>query len=305
MKSDPSNQRDPADLRPHPILHHIPAPAKDAPEVFACADAIREQDYLQPLIITEAGEILTDDSRLRWMAARRMGLELVPVIVQPAELAPVIALNALVHRAHYTKSAIAYLAVPLLKPAFDAAKAARLENLRKGHNSPKVHSVHYRETAEDFAEANGICRRLLFNAKAVRAEFERDRKVYTFEVDGGPEDGAKIEQTLKEHFEPKILRQQVDSEHQAQRPIGLGGVMKAIGSIRQTKGAPKITDPQLELFTGGFSALRKRFVYWQNFSAEERRAADPAIEQFLEAMPDDLLERFESKLRARRKRTSP
>ncbi len=300
MKPD---QRDPADLRPHPILNSIPAPAKDSPEVHACSDAIREQDgHILPLVIDEVNHIITDDSRLRWMAARAMGLAAVPVTVQPSEFAPVIALNAIVHRSHYTKSAIAYLAVPLMKPAFEAARAIRLQNIKKGQCSPTVHSVHYRATAEEYAEQMGVCRRLLFSAKEVHKEFEKDAKTYPFTIDGGPADGAEVQQTLKEHFEPKLLRQQVDSEHAAQRPIGLGGVMKAIGSIRATKGERKITDPQLDLFTGGFDFAKKRFVYWNDFDDASKRAADPALDQFLDAMPDDLLERFQTKVKARLKK---
>jgi len=282
---------DPADLQPHPILATIPAPAKDSEEVCACADAIREQDgLLLPIIIDERNQILTDDSRLRWMAARRMQLTEVPVIVQPGARAAEIALGALIHRAHLTKAAIAYLAFPLLKPALDSARAARAETIKKGQQTSIVHSVHYRGTAEDLAESIGICRRLFFLAKEVRAEFDKDKKKYNFTVEGGDQDGEEVQQTLKEHFEPKLLRQQVDSEHASQRPIGLGGVMKAIGSIRATKGAMKLTNPQLELFTGGFDLVAKRFAYWNDFDAPDKAKAVAKLEEFVEDMPDDLRE---------------
>lgn len=293
---------DPAELRPHSILHHLPAPAKDAPEVLACADAIREHGgHLLPLIIDEQHHLLTDDSRLRWMAAKRMGLAEVPVLVQPGLLAPVISLNALVHRAHYTKSALAYLAVPLLKPALEAARAHRIECLKRGQK-PVVVSDDYGTTVEALAGKLGFHRDMLFKAQQVHAEFEKDRKKYTFTIQGGPRDGEEVQQTLREHFEPKILRHQQGDEHEGTRPVGLGGVMKAIGSIRATKGAPKRTDPQLELFTGGFNALAKRFSYWTEFDAAEKAKAAAALDEFLDAMPPDLLEAFQAKARARLKK---
>lgn len=280
--------RDPADLRPHSILHHIPAPAKDAPEVCACADTIRDQDgHLLPLVIDETGHLLTDDSRLRWMAARRMGLLTVPVVVQPAELAPVIALNAIVHRAHFTKSALAYLAVPLLKPAFEAGRSARLECLKKGQN-PVVRSADYGKTWEELAETIGVSRMMLGAAQQVHAEFEKDKKKYPFAIEGGANDGAIVHKTLREHFEPKILRHQQGDEHEGTRPIGLGGVMKAIGSIRSTKGAAKVNASQLDLFTGGLDALGKRLSYWKELDEEQRAKAEPKLDAFFGAMDKEL-----------------
>lgn len=288
--------RDPADLRPHSILHHIPAPAKDSAEVRACADTIAEQDgHVLPLVIDETGHLLTDDSRLRWMAAKRMGLTEVPVVIQPAALAPVIALNAVIHRAHFTKSAIAYLAVPLLKPAFEAARSARLESLKKGQN-PVVRSADYGKTWEELAEKIGVSRMILGAALQVHAEFEKDKKKYPFTIDGGDQDGATVHQTLREHFEPKILRHQQGDEHEGTRPIGLGGVMKAIGSIRSTKGVPKTNGTQLDLFIGTFATGAKRLHYWNDLEPREKSAALESVLRWVEEMPEDLKEEVVSAL---------
>lgn len=288
--------RDPADLRPHSILHHIPAPAKDAPEVRACADTIGEQDgHVLPLVIDEAGHLLTDDSRLRWMAARRMALTEVPVVIQPGALATVVALNAVIHRAHFTKSALAYLAVPMLKASFEAARHVRLECLKKGQK-PVVHSVDYGKTWEDLAEKLGISRALLAAAVQVHSEFEKDKKKYTFTIDGGDQDGATVQQTLREHFEPKILRQQQGDEHEGNRPIGLGGVMKAIGSIRSTKGVPKTNGTQLDLFIGTFATGAKRLRYWNDLEPREKSAALESVLRWVEEMPEDLKEEVVSAL---------
>lgn len=280
---DPSQQ-----LHVHPALKLIPIDKEDA-QVHACADAIREMDgFVLPIFIDETNQILTDDSRLRWLAAKRMNLTEVPVVVLPTLAGPAIMQNALTHRAHYTKSAIAYLSVPLLQPAFDAARAFRCENLKKGRKSPIVHSADYRgkTTVEDYAEAMGIGRTMLFSARQVRAEFEKDKKQYEFTVEGGAQDGEVVKQTLRERFEPKILRQQVDSEHADHRPIGLGGVMKAIGSIRKYDklDGRKPDSNQLDLFIGG---LTNRFRYWNDLAPEQQRQAREKIRQWLAEMPDE------------------
>ncbi len=280
--------RDPQYLHPHPSLKHIPAPPKDGPEVVAMADTIQQHDqYLLPIVVDDQNRILTDDGRLRWMGAKRLGMTEVPVVIQPHELGPSIVLQALVHRAHLTKSALAYLAIPLLKPALEAARVWRVECLKNGHSSV-AHSVRYGKNLDDLAQSVGIGSRLFDLAVEVHREFDNDSRKYAFVVQGGPEDGQEVMQTLREHFEPLILRQMVDSEHEDQRPIGLGGVMKAIGSIRATKGEPKRTASQLELFTGGFSALQKRFRYWPDLAPAEKRQAAEFVRNWIESMPDDL-----------------
>lgn len=282
--------RDPADLRPSPVLKHLPAPAKDSPEVCAMADTIAEHDgVMLPIPIDASNHILTDDGRLRWMGAKRMALTEVPVVVLAPVGAAVAAMSGLVHRAHYTKSALAYLAVSLMPEAFAQDKARRLECLKNGQK-PVVHGVDYGKTWEELAQKFGISRALLGAAKQVHSEFERDTRKYKFTVEGGPDDGATVEQTLRDHFEPKILRQQVDSEHAEARPLGLGGVMKALGSIRTTKGEKKRTDTQLALFTEGLGTLEKRFRYWGEFADEDRAAAAERVKAWIRSMPEDLRE---------------
>lgn len=295
--------RDPADLRPHSILHHIPSPAKDAPEVCACADTIRELDgHLLPLVIDETGHLLTDDSRLRWMAARRLGLATVPVVVQSAELAPVIALNALVHRAHYTKGAIAFLAVDMLKSAFDAGRSIRLRNLRNLKESSNVVSDDIRAaTVEALAEKLGIHRDLLSKAREVHKKFAADRKKYPFTIEGGERDGERALLTLEEYFLPRIFRQATGGEHESARPMGLGAVIAGIAGVQNTKGTVKHTATQLDLFKGGLDALSKRLTYWNELDADQKREAEPKLDAFFDAMDDSLLELSYEKIKRRMK----
>lgn len=293
-----STTRDPAELRPHAILAGIPEPAPDSPELSAAADTVRERGRVAlPIVIDESGAILTDDSRLRWMAARRMQLREVAVTVEPASMAPFVALAGLVGRAHYTKSALAYLAVPMLKPAFDAARLARAENLKNAGKSSIVHSVH-RQTVEEFAEALGVSRRFLFHARQVRAEFERDAKPYRFVIEGGAQDGEAVFLSLQEYFEPRILRPAIGGEHENHRPLGLGAVIAGIASIRKNKGGEKVNATQLELFAKGLEGLGKRWAYWSDLDDAQRRQLRPALQEWARSMPEDLFEEIQKARRA-------
>lgn len=252
---------DPHDLSPHPLLKHIPPPERDAPEVCACADTIRERDGLTlPLVVDETNRILTDESRLRWMAACRMQLPQVEVIVRPSQLAAVIILECLQHRPHFTKSAKAYVAIPLLKPAFEAARAWRVENLKKGPVSPSVYSVDYGATWQDFSTRLGFSRALLGFAKEVHDAFEADRKPYPFTIEGGPEDGQVQMMTLRDYFEPRIFREMTGGEHEQHRPMGLGAVLAGIAGIRSTKDKKKHHPEQLDLFRDGLRTFILRGI---------------------------------------------
>lgn len=296
------------DLEPHPILKSIPAPAKDSDAVKACAEAIRESDgHLLPIVIDEHGNILTDDSRLRWLGAGRAKLAEVPVIVQPGALAPVIALNAIVHRAHLTKSARAYLAVPLLKPAFEAARAHRLDGLKNGQNTnvprPDLRSGPSPcATKTELAEKLGFTDRMIRMAEEVHRHFENP-KPYEFTLETRDEnDGQTVRRTLREHFEPKLLGDMCGDEHDGNRPLGLGALNKAIGYV--TKGNFRQKGPNrdgqllLDLFKTGL-----RFKRWGVLSAKEKADVLQQIEPWVAAMPDDLIEQVERACRKARKGT--
>jgi hypothetical protein len=294
--------RDPKTLHPHPVLKSIPAPGADSPLVCACADAIRENGgFVSPILIDESNQILTDDSRLRWIAAQRMALAAVPVTVQAGELAPAIALGALLNRDHLTQGARAYITVPLLKPAFEAARAFRLKNLRNAEDSSITHSVGYAQNLDELAAKYRISKETLRQARLVRAEFERDHERYPFTIEGGPQDGREVLLTLREFYEPKILREPIGGEHESYRPVGLGGVLAGIGSIRKTKRGEKRNATQLLLFERGLKDFGKRFRYWSDLDDAQRRQLRPKLQEWAQNMPDDLFEELQKARRASRK----
>lgn len=255
-------QRDPKDIykNPHAVLNDIPELPQDSVEFLAIADSVHRGGILQPLLVDEHDRVLDDESRTLAQCAWRWKLASVPVLVCSSEDAALICLTKLASRRHLTKSALAYLCCPLLEPAFAAARAKRLENLENTQCFSKVSSGDYRcKTVEDLASELGIKRNLLFEARKVHQEFE-DKKVYWFNVDGGAADGAVVECTLKDWFEPKILRAPIGGEHEQNRPLGLGGVIAGIASvIEERRGVFNPgTRNQLELFGTGIGQFTSR-----------------------------------------------
>jgi len=159
-------------------------------------------------------------------------------------------------------SAVAYLAFPHLKPAFEIARLQKLEKLAKTPANLVVHScTTSAKTVEELAEDVGICRRLLMEAQAVHKLFA-ERTKYAFAVEGGPQDGDVQDLTLKEYFEPRILRAPIGGEHEQTRPMGLGAVIAGAATVKEhRKGVFSSTkNAQLELFGKAFKTLTIRAV---------------------------------------------
>jgi hypothetical protein len=255
--------RDPADLigHYHPALRDIPELPDDSPEFLAIASGMHKCGIIQPLLVDEKGRILDDHSRTLLRCARRWQCPEVPVQVRDSADVHLLIIHSLAHRRQLTKSAIAYLACPHLDQAFNISREKGWENLKKGQFSPGVAAATAGPTTvENLAVLMGIERNLLFEARKVRKEFEDTRK-YPRTVMGGAQDGAEAELTLREWYEPLILRSPVGGEHESNRPMGLGGVIAGIASDRlavRKGGPPRDADRQLELFTSGLGQLLLR-----------------------------------------------
>jgi hypothetical protein len=288
--------RDPADLAGHfhPSLKHIPPLDPASPEFKAIQAGVGQCGIVQPLIVDEHGRILTDHSRTLLACARLWALERVPVQVRDAAEAPLLLIHDLAHRRQLTKSAIAYLAYPLLKPAWEGAR----EKMEKGQFGAKkadftgVHSMHSRNI-EEFAIELGISRRLLFEAKEVHELFDKDNESYPFEREGGATDGAQETLTLREYFEPKIFRAPIGGEHEQNRPMGLNGVLSGIKFLfKKSKshrgGRPEEEERQLKLFSKILDDELNRWRYWAEFDESVQQMHWEKVRVKLKTMdPDD------------------
>lgn len=302
MSPNATHARNPFELSLHPARRNEPEWPADDPELHALIESIRLRGMDQPITIDPTGRVM--DGRRRWMAAKRLQLDGVPVQVAPADEAHEIYLSSLVNRKHLTKSAIAYLAFPHLKPAFEAAHRRHLDCLRKGKNpnvspsSPLATTEKFPSTVEAMSSLIGVERNLLFEAAKVHKAFESTTK-YPFELQGGAMDGATQELTMREYFEPRILRSPIGGEHEQNRPLGLGAVIAGIAGLKHTKGKAKKRPEQLDLF---FRSWAKLGTAWRSLQDQDRKQVREHLGDWVSALPDDLMEDLADALLRRRKR---
>ena len=241
-----TTHRDPQSLRPHRLRLAMTRPDPDSPRVHALVDSIREHgfDPAHPLLITDGGDVLVGVDRL--YAARRLQLTAVPCLVTSAP--PEVAILRDLSRRHYSAGARAYLAVPLIEAATIAGIRRRSENLKKGQQSPEtVLGTVSGNPRQILLQSLGITEATMQKAQAVRRAFDSDKKL-PWETPEGT-----VHQTAREWFEPKLLGDFEGDEHEGRRPIGLGGILKALGGKPAQRKAPEVE--QLDLFRDGARSI--------------------------------------------------
>ena len=256
-------------FRDHRLINWIPGLNKQGPQFLALVDSFTRDGLHEPVKITARHEFADPDSRDRLCAALAAGLPNVPCQIIPDDQVATTFLSTLLLRRHFTKSALAYLAYPALKPAFDEARVRRLEIIQKPNDLRSALPA-LDTTVEAYAEKLGISRRLLFEAKSVHEIFARD-----------PEYCALME--------PRILGEPIGGEHEEKRPVGLGAVIAGHAG-RKNKNEPRVDSHQLDLFRDGWKSLRNRLVYWDNFTDEQKTQAIESAREAFSVMPGELRE---------------
>jgi hypothetical protein len=281
--------RDPQHLKNKylPALRRLPELPDDSEEFKAISTDLKEVGFTCPILINPADQLIDDHSRTLLRAAINWQLVEVPVQVCSNEEAPLLRLSRLAHYRHLSKSAIAYLVVPDLDEAFEIARAKMLKQIKDNSGVHSVHSVHDLKTVDDLADELGIGRRLLFMAREVRKAFD-DKKNYPRTIVGGKRDGEEAEMTLREWYEPRILRAFVGGEHETRRPMGLGGIMAGVKTDREgNKGSFSSTkNGQLDLFEGKVNILGG-WKYWTKLTPQDRSKHFNSFEESLERIPDE------------------
>jgi hypothetical protein len=258
---------DPGELTIHPRARPMPEWANEDERFTALVEDIRNRGIDQPILVDKENRIV--DGRHRWRAAKRLQLKEVPTLLVEDESVPEVVINSLVQRRHFTKGALAYLVTPLLEFAFEAASKRRLENLKNPNVSRKYPQDTIGKTVEDYADAIGVGRKLLFQARELHKAFDKR-----------PE--------LREQFEAKVLNGE----------IGLGAAVAGIAGQEATKAKPKPEEDQLFLFEEAFDTLAKRFKYWNKFTADDKRETiSPVIFKTVREMPADLRDELEKALK--------
>lgn len=257
MKIDPHQITilDPSELTLHPVARELPELADEDADFIALVDDVRDRGVIHPLAITSKKQIL--DGRHRWRAAKRLKLPAVPVIVHDDADAVSIILESLLLRRHYSKSALAFTAYPMLKAAYELA----LENR-------EAHSVRDPFTTASQAEKFGISKRFYEYAAKVHDIFAKDH-------------------AYRDLLLPEILSGEV----------GLGAVIAGYAGREATHGKPKPKEDKLKLFRRAWTDFKNRQAAWDNFNADQRTEALAAIDETLQGMPEGLLMTLERRLK--------
>ena len=304
MKKLNIEYRDPVHLRNKytPALKRLPELPDSATEFLAFCSGLKKAGFTRPILLDENEQVIDDHSRMQLRAALRWQMKEVPVQLCSSADAPMLLIHSMAHVRHLSKSAIAYLAYPNLAPAMEASRLRRLENLRKGQEIPESCSVAIGDqTAEELGIELGIGRELLRMARDLHAAFKKYPGKYCFNVAGGAKDGATVECTLKDGYEPKLLQAFVGSEHEQKRPLGLGGILAGIESVvaeNRDKFSKKNNSDQMELklWEDPFKPLNAVAPSWKKLDEEQRDSVLKHWARTVRKLPDDLREKMAEKV---------
>lgn len=258
-------------LKPHDLIAHIPRWEDEDPRALALRRYLMSGGDFEPLKITQGREIIDPDSRERWRAARQLQMATVPVTIVAEEDVEFVAIGTLVNRWHLTKSALAYLVYPMLKPAFEASRNKRLENLKNTNVSRKGTQFPFGNTVEEMARSFGVSDKLLKQAKDVHAIFDRDAD-------------------YKEQMEPRILAEMEGGEHERLLPMGLGAVIAGHAGRDHTLDKNRRDRGKFGLFERDFAIAMKRMACWDDFDEREKAKARQQLRDWMAAVPESARE---------------
>jgi hypothetical protein len=252
-------------IRSHACIRHIPQWPDNSPRMEQLRHEIQATGIVPPILMTSKHEIVDADSRERWRAAKALQLDCIPVhIVADADIVSA-SLNVLIHRRHLTKSALAYLAFPLVKPALEEAQARAREKLKNANVSSSDAQRRTAKTVEEIAEGLGIGTTFLKDARRVHEIFTKDA-------------------AFKAQMEPRLLCEPIGGEHEQNRPVGLGAIIAGYaGKANEDKA--RNDRSQLELFRASMKSFCIRAP-----QIEDEAAARKIVREQLENMDAEELE---------------
>lgn len=248
-------------IRPHACLKHIPLWPDNGPRMMALRTELQTHGQCPPVQMTAKHEIVDADSRERWRAAKMLQLASIPVAIVPEELAVTVCLAVLFHRRHQTKSALAYLAFPMLAIALDEARSFALEMLKKGNVSPSGARRPTAKSREEIAENLGISETTLKEARRVHEIFAHDPG-------------------YKAQMEPRLLAEPVGGEHEQHRPVGLGAIIAGFAG-KKNEDHPRQVHEQLVLFGQAIKSFCIRAPLAVH-EAQARRVIEDQLEKLSE-----------------------
>lgn len=268
-------QRPLCDLRPHPLLAAVPVLDDDSPEFRRLVDSVREHGLIDPLKITACGQIV--DGRHRARALRQIDADASAwCLVVPDERAAELALETLTARRHLvTKGQLAYVAFPLIAPAYEGLRARHSDRLRTG-----ISGTGHELTVADLAAQVGVS----------EDEFARAAKLHRIFTE---------RPGLRDEWEPKIMC--------SESPVGLGAVIAGIAGAAATRGTPRgpTRNTALARWDVSWTELGRHARSWERWTSEQRDHAAAQVRDTVATLPDPLLDVLRDALRAARRARNP
>jgi hypothetical protein len=261
--------RDPADLRLHPLQKKLPEPDKQSPEWISFVEGwlAAGVETMPPLIITTDGLVM--DGGRRWRAARQLQWTQVPCLVRPEAEAAALIVETLLGQRNLPRGTKVYLTLELMPEFVKASETRRLNNLKRGVKIgqnplflPKESDFPSgNERVTEFCARLGVSDGTYKRAVRVRDLFEKH-----------PD--------FRAEFEPDLLSGEKS----------LWNVESAIkGAMAdQSKREPSKERSQLELFGDAFDNLRSCARGWSRFSPENQQRVLDSWKTTVTAMPAEL-----------------
>lgn len=275
----PIEMRIPQQLLRHPKLLELPNPPVTLQETEALKKDLRSRGFLDPIKITEAGYVV--DGWHRRNAAIDLYQEVPCVIVDDHEVVE-IAMAGLLLRRHLTKSARAYIAVPMMA----MTKEERLAKIRQ--NLSQV--VDTAQSALSAHRGNGL------SLEDIATSIDVGRRyVYMAE---------EVHKLLAVHSE---FRPMVEKSLFCEG-AGLGGIKAGLESRIDAKKRGEHGGKRREQLEFDFAPLENATETWcrrwsqpEIFQGPHKEQAFQTLETHIRKMPDEVIDALGSVVRAVRR----
>lgn len=264
-------QVDPDDLADHPLLAHIPVWAKDSEEFKSLRESLRSDGQLYEILIDSENRVV--DGRNRRNALASLMRDATCRVVADADVSTII-FRTLMQRRHVTKGARAFLAVPLVKPLIEAARARHLALLKSGARGPSPIESEKVPTIERIALDVGVSADV----------FEQARHLH--------EELVKYPADVRERITAEVI----------EGTLGLGYACTSLANIRDAATrATKLGARQQHdaLFS---KALPKLSLHWEKANEEQRGQIVEGLRSSVTLWPIDLLHEAQTAIQAALKR---
>lgn len=246
-------------------------------EVLALVESVKEVGILEPLKVCSIDEQWhVVDGRHRLAAAKKAGLEQVPVVKVKASDAPRIIADTVAGRRHYSKGSIAFLAV-LLNPDLLEQGPGRKDSAADSRAGTNVGT----RAASSGEEA--VSNNCALSAQLICDQFAVSRRTLVQAIE--------LHRLLGQKEVTKRMRDEAEADVWA--GLGLGGILAGLKSqIATGNSTPKrdAASAAWAKWTKSVDSLADSFAGWNDLDEERRTQARERLTEAMEQAPDEVKE---------------